>query len=80
MIEMSTLKFVNKINKAFENHPKTGKVVGALLVLVGIILHLIPLFPAGWIIVLGLELLGVRLLFWNKIKAWSKIKNKNNNI
>jgi hypothetical protein len=44
------------------------KIAGVVLIILGIILHLIPLFPAGWIIVIGLELLGVRLLFWDRIK------------
>jgi hypothetical protein len=38
---------------------KTG---GVALIIVGAGLHLIPLFPAGWIIVLGLELVGIHLL------------------
>jgi hypothetical protein len=43
------------------------KIAGAVLILLGLILHLIPLFPAGWIIVLGLELLGIRLLLQDKV-------------
>lgn len=43
------------------------KVLGVLLILCGLLLHLIPLFPAGWIIVLGLELLGIRLLLQDKV-------------
>lgn len=53
------------------------KILGILLILLGIILHLIPLFPAGWIIVLGLELLGIRLLLQDKLinsKIYQKIK------
>ena len=37
--------------------------------ILGLLLHLIPLFPAGWIIVAELELLGIRVLFWDKMKA-----------
>ena len=37
-----------------------------MLIIVGGVLHLIPLFPAGWIIVLGLELAGVHLLVWRR--------------
>ncbi len=44
------------------------KIAGVVLIVLGVILHLIPFFPAGWIIVLGLELLGIRLLIWDKIK------------
>lgn len=46
------------------------KPLGVFLVVIGLLLHLIPLFPASWIIVLGLELIGVRILFQDKIKNW----------
>jgi hypothetical protein len=48
--------------------PKTKKIAGVFFIALGLILHLIPLFPAGWIIVIGLELLGIRLLLQNGIK------------
>jgi hypothetical protein len=51
---------------------KSKKTVGIILIILGLILHLIPLFPAGWIIVLGLEVLGIRLLLQDKIKDWLK--------
>jgi hypothetical protein len=44
------------------------KFLGIILIIFGLLLHLIPLFPAGWIIVAGLELLGLRLLLAEKIK------------
>ncbi|MDD4412739.1 MAG: hypothetical protein PHR00_03795 [Patescibacteria group bacterium] len=44
------------------------KIAGITLIILGLILHLIPFFPAGWIIFLGLELLGIRLLLQDKIK------------
>jgi len=46
------------------------KPVGIFLVILGLILHLIPLFPASWIIVIGLELMGIRILVQDKIKAF----------
>lgn len=54
------------------------KPLGVFLVITGLILHLIPLFPAGWIVVLGLELIGIRILLQDKIKAWITSKKKNN--
>jgi hypothetical protein len=53
------------------------KPLGVVLVIVGLLLHLIPLFPASWIIVLGLELLGIRILIQDKIKAWLSARKKN---
>jgi len=49
-------------------YSKIKKPLGIFLILIGLILHLIPLFPAGWIIVLGLELAGLRILFQDKLK------------
>jgi len=48
------------------------KILGIFLIILGLLLHLIPLFPAGWIIVVGLELLGFRLLLKDKIKSFFK--------
>lgn len=49
-------------------YSKIKKPIGIFLILIGLILHLIPLFPAGWIIVLGLELAGLRILLQDKLK------------
>lgn len=55
------------------------KIAGIILIILGLILHLIPFFPAGWIIFLGLELLGVRLLLQDKIKnRVNNLKFRNN--
>jgi hypothetical protein len=71
-------KYLLKYREELKKHPKTRVFFGYFFVILGVLLHLIPLFPAGWIIVLGLELLGVRLLFWDKIKEklanWKIIK------
>lgn len=56
------------------------KPLGVFLVILGLILHLIPLFPAGWIIVLGLELIGIRILLQDKIKAWLGSKKSKKDI
>lgn len=48
------------------------KPIGVFLVVLGLILHLIPLFPASGIVVLGLELIGIRILIQDKIKDFLK--------
>lgn len=48
------------------------KIAGVVLIILGFVLHLVPLFPAGWIIFLGLELLGINLLLQDRIKSWLK--------
>lgn len=43
---------------------------GVGLVVFGFIALLIPFFPFAWVAFIGLELLGIRLAFWSKIKTW----------
>jgi hypothetical protein len=62
------------INNIFS---KLKKPLGFFLVVLGLILHLIPLFPAGWIIVLGLEFIGIRILLADKIKSILRSKKYN---
>lgn len=49
------------------------KVIGVLLIIVGIVSLLTPFTPGSWLIFVGLEFIGIRVLFWEKIKA--KLKN-----
>ena len=47
------------------------KVVGVLALIVGLVAFVTPLTPgAVWLIFIGLELLGLRILVWDKIKSW----------
>jgi mannose-6-phosphate isomerase-like protein (cupin superfamily) len=48
------------------------KIIGVLLIIVGILALITPLTPGSWLIFVGLELFGVRILFWDKIKAYFK--------
>lgn len=50
------------------------KPVGVFLVVFGLLLNVIPLIPTSLIIILGLELIGVRILFQDKIKTWLESK------
>ncbi len=63
--------------KIFAENPKIKKIVGGVLILVGLIALLTPLTPGSWLIFIGLELLGLRFLVWDKIKR-RLIKNKEN--
>jgi len=62
--------------KKYSFYSVIKKPLGVVLVIVGLLLHLIPLFPASWIVVLGLELLGIRILLQDKIKAWLAARKK----
>jgi len=52
------------------------KVIGVLALIVGLVALVTPLTPgAVWLIFIGLELLGLRILVWDKIKSWFEKKD-----
>jgi len=52
------------------------KVLGVFLILIGIIAFFTPLTPGSWLAVVGLELLGVRFLAWEKMREWLRTKRR----
>ena len=46
------------------------KVIGIILILVGLAALVTPFSPGSWLIFVGLEFLGFRMLSWDKMKAW----------
>jgi O-antigen/teichoic acid export membrane protein len=63
------------MNKIFEKIKKKKKLkifIGISLVTIGLLVHLIPLVPGALIVVIGLEVLGVRSLVQNKLKKYFK--------
>ena len=46
------------------------KIIGILLIVIGLLALITPFTPGSWLIFIGSELLGFRLLFLDKIKAW----------
>lgn len=46
------------------------KVLGIVLILLGLLALLTPLTPGSWLIIVGAELLGFRLLFLTPIRKW----------
>jgi len=48
------------------------KILGFVLLLAGLFALATPLTPGSWLIFIGLELLGIRLLFIERIKKWLK--------
>jgi uncharacterized protein YqgC (DUF456 family) len=56
-------------------------VAGIVLILIGFIALVTPLTPGAWLMFVGLELIGVRLTLWDKIKDWFNARrgiHKNN--
>ncbi len=68
---MST-NFLKIIKEYVHNRPKIKKAVGVILILIGLATLLTPLTPGSWLTIIGLELLGVRILFFDKLNFWKK--------
>lgn len=66
---MNLLKIIKEY---IHNRPRIKKVVGVMLILVGLAALTTPLTPGSWLAIIGLELLGIRILFFNKLKFWRK--------
>ena len=49
-------------------------VVGVILIVVGLAALLTPLTPGSWLAVIGLELVGVRVLLRNRLCVWAAAK------
>ncbi len=44
------------------------KIIGVLAIIVGVLALVTPFTPGAWLIIIGLGILGFRMLFWEKIK------------
>ena len=51
----------------WREHKNFRRVVGALCIICGLIAIVTPLTPGSWLIPIGLEVLGFRIVFWEKI-------------
>ena len=60
------------IKEYIHNRPRIKKTVGVILILLGLAALVTPLTPGSWLAFIGLELLGVRILFSDKLKFWKK--------
>lgn len=71
--------FVKKyFQKQFwHENPRARKVLGVSLVIAGLLSVITPFTPAGFLLIIGLEILGVRALFWEKLKNWFKKSETN---
>jgi hypothetical protein len=48
--------------------------IGIILILMGLVALLTPLTPGSWLIPIGLELLGLRILLRDKLLAWAQAR------
>ncbi len=67
---------MQQLKEYIHNNPKIKKVVGVILVLIGLAALVTPLTPGAWLALIGLELLGVRILFPDKLKFWKRKEEK----
>lgn len=44
------------------------KITAVVFIVIGLLALITPLTPGSWLIFVGLELLGIRMIFWDKIK------------
>ena len=68
ILKEKNLKVSNGVNM------KTGvkKIISILLIVIGLLVLVTPFTPGSWLIFVGLEMFGIRMLFWDKIKFWKK--------
>ena len=46
----------------------TKKIIGIVFLIIGLTALVTPFTPGSWLIFVGLEFLGLRFLFWERIK------------
>ena len=66
--------------KTWNENQKIRKTVGVILVIIGFISVITPFTPVGFLLIVGLELLGIRFLFWEKIRNWFKKPQQDDSI
>ncbi|OHA91114.1 MAG: hypothetical protein A2665_02885 [Candidatus Zambryskibacteria bacterium RIFCSPHIGHO2_01_FULL_46_30] len=69
---MKSLKIKESLKKVWADNPIVRKTTGVVLVIIGLISIITPLTPVGFLLLLGLEILGIRILVWDKLKSWFK--------
>jgi hypothetical protein len=58
------------MHKRFEGRPRFKKILAILLIGIGIFSLLTPFTPGSWLLLVGIELLGWRLVFFDKINEY----------
>ena len=81
---MSTVKIVKENFKKILSNLKVNKFVRLFLVVFGFIGIITPFTPWGFLFFVGLEIMGVRLLFVDKFKKkfmeWKRLLKRNKNL
>lgn len=56
-----------KIKEYIHNKPNIKKIIGITFIILGFLAFITPLTPGSWLFIIGLELLGLRIIFSTKI-------------
>ena len=62
------ISLIKTIKEYIHNRPRIRKAVGVILILLGLVALVTPLTPGSWLAIIGLELLGVRILFFDSLR------------
>lgn len=65
-----TMNMIEKFNNYTMSRPRLRKVFGWILVIYGFVALVTPLTPGGLLLFVGLEVLGIRFVFTDKIKRY----------
>ena len=69
------VRLFKAIKEYIHANPKVKKTIGVVLVIIGLAALLTPLTPGSWLALIGLELLGWRILLADRLKNWRKKQN-----
>lgn len=50
--------------------PRAKFLFGILFIVLGLLALVTPLTPGSWLVFVGLELLGIRILAWRRVWDW----------
>ena len=50
--------------------PKVKLLIGLGLIVLGLLALVTPLTPGSWLVVIGLEFIGIRIVAWESIVNW----------
>lgn len=62
------MNFFTTAKKYIHDRPKLKKAIGILLILYGLVALVSPFTPGSWLVFIGLELLGIQILFLDRLR------------
>ncbi len=51
-------------------NPRLKLLIGLLFITLGLLALVTPLTPGSWLVFIGLELIGIRILAWRRFVQW----------